>query len=98
MVRSECGGHRAADRRLLAARPGRSSSSVRRRPDRDRFPLQRLGWRFPYADDDRFPERILAHLGIPRHPVEMVLEGGSITVDGEGTLITTEQCLAQPQP
>ena len=51
---------------------------------------------FPYADDDRFPERILAHLGIPRHPVEMVLEGGSITVDGEGTLITTEQCLLNP--
>ena len=51
---------------------------------------------FPYADDDRFPARILAHLGIPRHPVEMVLEGGSITVDGEGTLITTEQCLLNP--
>jgi agmatine deiminase len=51
---------------------------------------------FPYADDDRFPERVLAHLGIPRHPVEMVLEGGSITVDGEGTLITTEQCLLNP--
>jgi agmatine deiminase len=51
---------------------------------------------FPYADDDRFPERILAHLGIPRHSVEMVLEGGSITVDGEGTLITTEQCLLNP--
>ena len=51
---------------------------------------------FPYADDDRFPERVLAHLGIPRHSVEMVLEGGSITVDGEGTLITTEQCLLNP--
>jgi agmatine deiminase len=51
---------------------------------------------FPYADDDRFPERILAHLGIPRHPVDMILEGGSITVDGEGTLITTEQCLLNP--
>jgi agmatine deiminase len=51
---------------------------------------------FPYEDDDRLPARLLAHLGIPRHPVEMVLEGGSITVDGEGTLITTEQCLLNP--
>ena len=51
---------------------------------------------FPYADDDRLPERLLAHLGIERIPVEMVLEGGSLTVDGEGTLITTEQCLLNP--
>jgi agmatine deiminase len=51
---------------------------------------------FPYADDDRLPERLLAHLGIPCQRVEMVLEGGSITVDGEGTLITTEQCLLNP--
>ena len=79
------------------ATPGRSSSWFRRRPDRIDFRFNAWGERsFPYADDDRFPERILAHLGIPRHPVEMVLEGGSITVDGEGTLITTEQCLLNP--
>ncbi|HEX2065843.1 MAG TPA: agmatine deiminase family protein [Candidatus Thermoplasmatota archaeon] len=32
-------------------------------------------------------------VGAPLQSVEMVLEGGSIDVDGQGTLITTTQCL-----
>ena len=32
-------------------------------------------------------------VGAPLHSVDMVLEGGSIDVDGQGTLLTTEQCL-----
>jgi agmatine/peptidylarginine deiminase len=28
--------------------------------------------------------------------VDMILEGGSIEVDGQGTLITTEECLLHP--
>jgi agmatine deiminase len=36
---------------------------------------------------------VLANLGIERIESTMVLEGGAITVDGQGTLITTEQCL-----
>ena len=31
--------------------------------------------------------------GVPRFPTSLVLEGGSIHVDGEGTLLTTEECL-----
>ncbi|KAK3144528.1 hypothetical protein QOZ80_4AG0314280 [Eleusine coracana subsp. coracana] len=33
---------------------------------------------------------------IPRFPHNMILEGGSIHVDGEGTCITTEECLLSP--
>jgi agmatine deiminase len=51
----------------------------------------------PYADDAAFGERVLAHLGIERiDATDFVLEGGSIAVDGAGTLVTTEQCLLHP--
>jgi agmatine deiminase len=48
----------------------------------------------PYDDDARFATRVLELLGEERRDAtHFVLEGGSIAVDGEGTLITTEQCL-----
>ncbi|MEU0830010.1 agmatine deiminase family protein [Streptomyces sp. NPDC005969] len=50
----------------------------------------------PHDADDRVSGLLLDHLGIERIHSDMVLEGGSITVDGEGTLITTEQCLLHP--
>jgi agmatine deiminase len=50
----------------------------------------------PYDRDDAMSEPLLAHLGIDRLRADLVLEGGSITVDGEGTLIATEQCLLHP--
>jgi agmatine deiminase len=57
-----------------------------------------------YADwkkDDRVPERAARALGVPLRPVEhdgraVVLEGGSIDVDGRGTLLTTEECNLDP--
>ena len=48
---------------------------------------------FPYDADNKVSRRLLDVLGIPRRATAMVLEGGAITVDGEGTLITTEQGL-----
>jgi agmatine deiminase len=50
----------------------------------------------PYDDDARVPERIARHLGLPFYRAPFVLEGGSFMVDGEGTVITTEQCLLNP--
>lgn len=46
-----------------------------------------------YLDDTLLTERILSHLTVQRFAAPLVLEGGSIHVDGEGTLLTSEQCL-----
>lgn len=50
----------------------------------------------PCDADDRISSLLLEHLAIERVHSDMILEGGAITVDGEGTLITTEQCLLHP--
>jgi agmatine deiminase len=50
----------------------------------------------PYDNDAHFATRVLELLGEERRDAtHMILEGGSIAVDGEGTLITTEQCLLE---
>ncbi len=50
----------------------------------------------PYDKDAEVARRLLEHLGIERFASPMVLEGGSIAVDGTGRLVTTEQCLLNP--
>jgi len=47
----------------------------------------------PYDKDAAIAARLLEHLGIERFASPLVLEGGSIAVDGMGRLVTTEQCL-----
>lgn len=47
------------------------------------------------ADDSVCPE-IAKLLGVPVFKHEVVLEGGSIEVNGRGTCLTTEQCLLNP--
>lgn len=68
-----------------------------------------LGFRFSgwakYPDwrrDARVPERAARALGARLRPVrhrgrDVVLEGGAIDVDGSGTLLTTEECLLDPE-
>jgi agmatine deiminase len=62
------------------------------------FAFNAWGEKFdPYDDDAEMAARVLAHLGEERIDAsDLVLEGGSIAVDGGGTLITTEQCLLHP--
>jgi agmatine deiminase len=50
----------------------------------------------PYDLDDVIPTRIAAEYGLPVVTPGMILEGGSIEVNGAGTLLTTEQCLLNP--
>ncbi len=50
----------------------------------------------PFEQDDAVPSRIGEALSEPVWKEEMVLEGGSIEVNGRGTLLTTEACLLNP--
>jgi agmatine deiminase len=47
----------------------------------------------PWDRDDRVAAKVLEVEGDDRYRAPLVLEGGSIHVDGEGTVLTTEQCL-----
>ncbi|WP_430673519.1 agmatine deiminase [Lentilactobacillus dabitei] len=52
------------------------------------------GLYFPWDKDDRVAQKITELAQVDRYRLaDFVLEGGSIHVDGEGTLITTEECL-----
>ncbi|MBI3898509.1 MAG: agmatine deiminase family protein [Gammaproteobacteria bacterium] len=59
------------------------------------------GWGGKYRHDaDNLITQRLHQAGIfgqtPIEPMELILEGGSIEVDGSGTLLTTTQCLLAP--
>jgi len=54
-----------------------------------------------WKKDDRIPERVAARLKVPLVRAragsrDVVLEGGSIDVNGRGSLLTTEECLLDP--
>ncbi|MGH6962107.1 MAG: agmatine deiminase family protein, partial [Dongiaceae bacterium] len=56
-------------------------------------------WGDRYPDHERdaaVAEEVLKHLAMRRYEAPFVLEGGAIHTDGEGTLLTTESCLLNP--
>lgn len=46
-----------------------------------------------WAKDSRVAQKVSQLTGATRFDAPLILEGGAIHVDGQGTLITTEQCL-----
>ena len=51
------------------------------------------GLYFPWDRDERVARKVLEIEGANRYRAPIVLEGGSIHVDGDGTVLTTEECL-----
>jgi agmatine deiminase len=50
----------------------------------------------PYDLDEVVPTRVADKLGLPVFYPHMILEGGSIEVNGAGAMLTTESCLLNP--
>ena len=62
------------------------------------FEFNAWGWKLsPFDDDDEVPKKVAAKLGLPvLDHSGFVLEGGSVDVNGAGTVLTTESCLLNP--
>jgi agmatine deiminase len=54
------------------------------------------GLYFPWDKDQLIPLKLSELAGVGRYKAPLVMEGGSIHVDGEGTVITTDECLLSP--
>lgn len=61
------------------------------------FRFNAWGGKYPPFDlDDAIPPQMARELGVACRSIDMVLEGGSVDVNGAGALLTTEQCLLHP--
>jgi len=50
----------------------------------------------PYELDDAVPQHVAKYRNLPLFSPGIVMEGGSIEVNGQGTLLTSESCLLNP--
>jgi len=57
------------------------------------FVFNGWGGKYVLPGDDAVAERVAAASSLPAYRFPWVLEGGSVEVDGEGTCLTTRQCL-----
>jgi len=60
------------------------------------FGFNGWGGKYDLAGDDSIGERLARAAGLPYAKADWILEGGAIDGDGSGTVITTEQCLLNP--
>lgn len=54
------------------------------------------GLYFPWDLDEAVAQKVLETEGVDRYKAPLVVEGGAIHVDGEGTLFTSTSCLLNP--
>jgi len=67
----------------------------------DKGEVSGINWKFnawgekykPFDKDNEVAKKVLELYNVKSFHAPLILEGGSIHVDGEGTLITTEECL-----
>lgn len=60
------------------------------------FGFNGWGGKYDLAGDQDIGERLARRAGLPFARADWILEGGAIDGDGLGTIVTTEQCLLNP--
>lgn len=54
------------------------------------------GLYFPWDRDQQVAQKVIELEGADRYSTSLIMEGGAIHVDGQGTCLTTEECLLNP--
>lgn len=60
------------------------------------FRFNGWGGKYDLPHDDEVAARIADHAGAPLRQNDFIMEGGALDHDGRGTILTTEQCLLNP--